>query len=152
MIAWATITDAIFIAQGGDPNRGHELLLGCWNSTNPTDHAQRCIVAHYLADTETEVENEVLWDELALVEHGFLTDEDLAPLGITSTDGLRPSLHLNLADGYHRQGRIELAREQLALGQSCVQALNADGYGQMIGKGLDNLALRIAATDTSSMS
>lgn len=146
MSDWTTITTAIGVTLGGEKDRGHRLLTDCWEATTPTDHAHRCILAHYLADTETELEQEIAWDEIALQEHGFLQDDELASLGIPSVNGLQPSLHLNLADGYHRMGKTVLAREHLAKGQATLGALKDDGYGKMIRAGLDNLAQRLATT------
>lgn len=147
MSDWTTITAAISMALGGERERGQELLMDCWHATVPADHAHRCILAHYLADTQSQLDKEVAWDRTALDEHGFLADDDLAPLGIASAQGLQPSLQLNLADGYHRQGRIALAREHLDQGLSHADALNNDGYGKMILAGLNNLAQRIDASD-----
>lgn len=147
MTDWATITAAVGVSQSGDKDRGRGLLLDCWNATGSADHAHRCVLAHYLADTETEVANEVAWDERALEEHGFLGDDDLAPLGIPSARSLRPSLHLNLADGYHRQGRTDLAQAHVERGQADTDALGDDGYGKMIRAGLSNLAQRLAAPE-----
>lgn len=148
MSDWTNITAAISVALNGEKDRGQELLLDCWNASGPGDHAHRCILAHYLADTNTELEEEVAWDQMALDEHGFLADDDLAALGIASAQGLQPSLQLNLADGYHRQGRIALAREHLDLGLAHAEALNNDGYGKMILAGLNHLAQRIDASES----
>ncbi|MHA7288007.1 hypothetical protein ACX80I_17190 [Arthrobacter sp. MDT3-44] len=146
MSDWTTITTAIGVALSGDKDRGHRLLLTCWAATTPAHHAHRCILAHYLADTEPELEQEIAWDEIALQEHGFLQDDELASLGIPSAKGLQPSLHLNLADGYHRIGRTVLAQEHLAKGRATLGALMDDGYGKMIRAGLDNLAQRLTTT------
>lgn len=144
MSNWTTITTAIGVALSGEQDRGHQLLSECWEATAPTDHAHRCVLAHYLADTETELGKEIAWDEIALEEHAFLQDDDLASLGIPSINGLQPSLHLNLADGYHRQGRTVLAREHLAKGQAATEVLHDDGYGKMIRSGLEHLAQRMS--------
>ena len=143
MSDWMAITAAIGVRLGGERDRGHRLLLDCWEATKPTDHAHRCILAHYLADTETELEQEIAWDEIALKEHGFLQDNDLASIGIPPVDGLLPSLHLNLGAGYHRIGEASLAQEHLAGGRATFGALKDDGYGRMISAGLDNLAQRL---------
>lgn len=141
---WTTITSAIEASLGGDKEHGHRLLSQCWEATVPSDHARRCLLAHYLADTETDLNSEVAWDETALFEHAFLPDGELAPLGIFSVQALLPSLQLNLADGYFRQGRIVLAQEHLLQGQDATSALEENGYGTMIRSGLANLARRIA--------
>ena len=57
---------------------------------------------------------------------------------------MAPSLHLNLADGYLRQGRVEEAARQLDAGLAAVDALGDDGYGAMVRGGLERLAERLA--------
>ncbi|PQZ92941.1 hypothetical protein CQ018_10760 [Arthrobacter sp. MYb227] len=144
---WTSVTEAIAVALGGEKERGGRLLLDCWNATKPSNHTHRCVLAHYLADTQNDLEQEIAWDEIALKEHAFLEDTDLAPLGIASARGLLPSLQLNLADGYHRQGKNDLARDHVGQGLNAAETLNKDGYGQMILAGLNNLAQRINAVE-----
>ena len=57
--------------------------------------------------------------------------------------GMAPSLHLNLADGYLRQGKTAAAREHAAAGAAMADFLPDDGYGQLVRDGLDRLAARI---------
>ncbi len=59
--------------------------------------------------------------------------------------GLAPSLHLNLGNGYLRQGRTPDARDQLNAGLAALGALPDDGYGAMVRRGLTGLEERIAA-------
>ena len=100
---------AIALALTGDKDRGRAALISYWDSTSGVEHAQRCVIAHYLADLQPSLEDEVAWDEVALSEHGHVSDEDLAPLRMQSAGGLAASLHLNLGDGYLRQGRVGAA-------------------------------------------
>ncbi|WP_223881025.1 hypothetical protein [Nesterenkonia ebinurensis] len=143
---WAVITEAIGVALSGEKGQGHKLLLESWRATASSNHAQRCVLAHYLADTEEELAKEVAWDEAALGEYRHLEEDSLASIGVTSARGFEPSLRLNLADGYHRLDKLEAAREQLAAGQACAAVLGNDGYGNMIRTGLSNLAQRMEAT------
>lgn len=145
MTSWETITAAITTALSGDKETGRELLTDCWNSATEPDHAQRCVIAHYLADLQSDLAAEVAWDERALVEHPFVADEDLAPVGIATARSLAPSLHLNLGDGYRRQSRHVEARIQLDLALARVDTLPDDGYGRLIRDGLDRLAVRLEA-------
>ncbi|MCC3275278.1 hypothetical protein LJ753_05275 [Arthrobacter sp. zg-Y20] len=145
MTSWAEITDAVGVALSGDRAEGKRRLLECWEGTVPGEHAHRCVLAHYLADTETDLAAEIAWDEAALAEHAGVKDEDLVPLGIPSARGFAPSLHLNLGDGYLRRGEPEPAHRHLVLGLSSAEVLDSDGYGSMIRAGLENLALRIEA-------
>ena len=111
MSDWDGVIEAIGRAQQG-LDGGHEALLEQWAATADDDHARRCVLAHYLADREPELADEVAWDELALREHALLADDALAVIGIPSARGMAPSLHLNLGDGYLRQGRVDEARVQ----------------------------------------
>ena len=148
MATWEKIIDAVSVALGGDKWEGRRRLLACWEETVPQDHAYRCVLAHYLADTETALDDEIAWDEAALAAHDGVRDEELVPLGIPSAKGFVPSLHLNLGDGYLRRGDLEAARRHLAQGLAGADSLSPDGYGAMIRAGLDNLGKRIAGYES----
>ena len=141
---WATILAAIGRSQTGDRNEGREALEACWAQTEPGDHAYRCVLAHYLADVQDALDDEVAWDRTALDEYPGLDRDALAAVGIPDAAGLAPSLHLNLGDGYRRQGRFAEAADQLQMGQAAVGLLPDDGYGRMIREGLDRLEERLA--------
>jgi hypothetical protein len=143
MTDWGDITKAIGLALGGDRHRGRDALTAAWAETTGGDHAQRCVLAHYLADLQSSLDDEVAWDEVALSEHAQVVDEDLEPVGITSAAALAPSLHLNLGDGYLRQGRVGDARKQLVAGMQARSRLPTDGYGGLIRSGLERLQKRI---------
>lgn len=129
---------------GGDRSRGKDLLEECWAVTQGEDHAQRCVVAHYLADLQDDLDEEIRWDETALRAYQHVGETDLAAIGIASASGLAPSLHLNLGDGYARRGDVWAARRELDAGLACIAALGDDGYGTMIRKGLAELAKRLS--------
>lgn len=147
---WATILTAIGRSQTGHRDEGREALDACWAETEPGDHAYRCVLAHYLADVQDSVDEEVTWDRAALDEYPRLDRDALVPVGIPDAAGLAPSLHLNLGDGYRRQGRFADAAEQLRQGQEAVGVLPDDGYGGMIREGLDRLAERLNGDPMSS--
>ena len=142
MSGWDEVIAAIGAAQQGHEG-GREALLAQWEATADDDHARRCVLAHYLADREPVLADEVVWDEVALREHALLPDDALAVIGIPSTRGMAPSLHLNLGDGYLRQGRVEEAQVQLAAGLEAADALGDDGYGHLVLGGLERLAERL---------
>ncbi len=143
MSGWDEVVAAVGQAQQGMPG-GREALLEQWSATSGDEHGQRCVLAHYLADGEPELADEVAWDEVALREHALLADDALAAIGIPSAGAMAPSLHLNLGDGYRRQGRVVEARVQLEAGLAAVDTLGDDGYGALVRGGLDRLAERLA--------
>ena len=142
MSGWDAVIAAVGQAQQGQDG-GYEGLLEQWAATGADDHAQRCVLAHYLADREPELDDEVAWDEVALHEHALLADGALVAIGVPSTRAMAPSLHINLGDGYLRQGRVEEARVQLEAGLEAADALGDDGYGALVNGGLDRLAQRL---------
>ncbi len=146
MADWADITAAVQLALTGDRVAGRLDLMRCWDSLGhpqPGQAAQRCVLAHYLADLETDVDDEVRWDERALAAYGDVGAHDLQAVGIPDAAGLAPSLHLNLGDGYRRLGRTPEARRELAAGLATAGSLDGDGYGAMIRSGLLRLADRL---------
>lgn len=150
MVTWEEITAAVGLTLSGAREEGGAALKRCWDQTAEGNHAERCVLAHYLADLEFDVSDEVVWDEQALANFAHVDDEDLAVLGIASARGLAPSLHLNLGDGYLHQGRLQEARAQLAAGLAHQDALADDGYGALIRNGLQDLSARITAASGSA--
>ena len=149
MTDWEAITRAVGLALGGEKELGRDALSDCWTGTGDTDHAQRCVIAHYLADLQSSLDEEVAWDEVALSEFAHVSDEDLAPVGILSAAAMAPSLHLNLGDGYLRQGQLDAARRELDAGMHARSDLGTDGCGDLIRSGLDRLQQRIDHAQTS---
>ena len=144
MTHWDDIKAAVGVALSGDKVTARRGLRRSWSDTAATDHAQRCVLAHYLADLEDDLDAEVAWDEQALNAYARVGDTELAPVGIPAATGLAPSLHLNLGDGYLRQGRPAQAREQLAAGLAALSSLPETEYGAMIRRGLAGLQDRLA--------
>jgi hypothetical protein len=140
---WSEVLEAVGTALGGDREEGSKRLQACWAATTEHDHAQRCVLAHYLADLEPAVADEVAWDERALGAFAGVGADELAPVGIPDAAAMEPSLRLNLADGYRRQGRVDEAAEQLRAGLATAHLLADDGYGAMVRSGLERLRARL---------
>lgn len=105
-----TFLERLAVAMHG----GVRSLQDLWDSLDEGDHAGRLVVAHYLADVQPDLADEVRWDELALSLADRVADEDLRALHPTLTiAGFVPSLQLNLADGYRRLGRFDDAAQAL---------------------------------------
>jgi hypothetical protein len=73
-----------------------------------------------------------------------LTNERATQAGVTMpVAGLYPSLHLNLAECYHKLGDLNRAREHLHRAQAGISAVGDDEYGQLIKVGLDRVAQQL---------
>jgi hypothetical protein len=145
MTQWREVIEAVTVALGGERVRGRVLLEEAWDGTSASHHAQRCVIAHYLADVQDDLADEVAWDERAMAAFAGVRDADLEPVGIEKAASMAPSLHLNLGDAYLRQGRVEEAGVQLALARRSLDTLGADGYGDLVRRGVNGLAERVAA-------
>lgn len=127
------ISDAAAILHQGDRERGRALLLQLWEkySTTGKPH-QICGLAHFLADTETDVTRELEWDLRALeAATGTRGAEDrgvLAPV----PENFLPSLHMSVGNGYRRLGDFERARQHVLFAANHVGVLADDAYGNSV--------------------
>lgn len=144
MLPWDEVLAAVGTALAGRSDEARLGLETLWSQTGPGDHAQRCVIAHYLADQQGEIADEIRWDQHALDAHGLVADGDLAPVGIPSAAAMLPSLQLNLGDDHCRAGDLASARVHLAAARESEHALPADGYGAMTRGGIDRLEQRLA--------
>jgi hypothetical protein len=144
-------------AGGRDRAEGRAMMVRMWDALAEDDHAGRLILAHYLADLQDDLDEEVGWDEIALANADKVTDDDLRTLHPSlSLRGFVPSLQLNLADGYRRQGRLELAARALDRSMSHNDALPTDlseqvAYRAGILAGQARVAALVAAGDSTPM-
>lgn len=149
MVEWHEVLAAVGDAQTSDRDVARARLTGLWEGTDLP--AQRCVIAHFLADVQDSLDSEVAWDEAAWVAFHGVSDADLEPIGVPSAAGFEPSLHLNLGDGYLRQGRRDDASRELALARAALASMGDDGYGAMVRRGLHGLEARLGALpDVSS--
>lgn len=138
------ILAAVAKLQAGCLSQGREELLQLWqDQTTEQGAQQRCVMAHFLADTEQEVSQELDWDLLALEA---ATGTRLASGEPVSSElaGFLPSLHLNVGDACRRSGDHERARTYAEAGLYWAQALPETGYSQMIVAGLTRLQQRLS--------
>jgi hypothetical protein len=140
-----------------DRASGRQALTDLWDALDPRDAAGRCILAHYLADAQDGLDDEIAWDEMSLAESAKVSDEDLRAIHPTlHVGGFMSSLHLNLADGYRRLGRFDEAGRQLEFSLACNGALTRDlpehiAYRDMIVTGQQRVAAAIAARDSTPL-
>ena len=135
---------------------GAEGLADLWDSLDDGDHAARLIVAHYLADVQGDLAEELRWDELALSLVDRVSDEDLRALHPTLTVlGFVPSSELNVADCYRRLGRFAEATGALERSVACNAQLpdaqpEQEAYRHMIVAAQRRTGELIAAKDSSA--
>jgi tetratricopeptide (TPR) repeat protein len=136
------INGAIARLQNGDVAGARESFTTLWEEIGPAgDPLHRCALAHYMADTQDEVSDELAWDLRALEAAAELTDERLRVLHPSlSLEGFYPSLHLNLAEDYRRLGEFLKAREHLAKAAALSEALPQDELGNMLRQGIARMA------------
>ena len=149
----ARISAAVMLI-GTDRDAARAQLAGIWGEIRAGDPLYRCILAHYLADLQDDVRDELVWDQRALAAADEVTDERARRFagtnGALDVRTLYPSLHLNLGDDYRRLGAGTQAREHLALAQAAQHVLPDDGYGRMIRGGIADLARRLEGVPTPS--
>jgi hypothetical protein len=92
------------------------------------DDFDACIAAHYLARVQPDAQATFEWNARA-IEHARLAEPDLVR-------GFMPSLHLNLGRSYEDIGDAARAAAEYRRAASCLDALDDDGYGALVRRGV----------------
>ncbi|EST21012.1 tetratricopeptide repeat protein [Streptomyces roseochromogenus] len=139
------IGQVVMLHHGGDREEARRRFLDLWTELGEAGNPlHRCTLAHYLADTHDDPEDELAWDLRALSAAEELTDGPEDPGGDPlSIRGFFPSLHLNLAADYVKLGRPEAARSHLRRARRAAGALADDGYGDGVRAAIGRLELRL---------
>ena len=141
------ITDAIALLHSGDRAGARGRFEGIWArvSDNPSAFHE-CVLAHYMADAQVEIAEELSWDLRSIAAAKRCTDEDARRYQHTlAMAAFMPSLHLNLAEDYRKLGNFECSKQHLALARESMQSLGDDGYGRMIRAGIESLGAKLQA-------
>ena len=149
----ADLAAAVELGRAGERDAARRRLIAMWDDLGADgDALHRCSVAHFLADLQDDVREELLWDERALSAAQDLTDgraqEHHAALFVR---GLQPSLQLSLADDHRRLGDPVRAREHFALAEAALDELPDDDYGRLIRSGVDLVREALAAGSTEPL-
>ncbi|HEY3814633.1 MAG TPA: hypothetical protein VGL66_15540 [Caulobacteraceae bacterium] len=144
------ITEAAATLQRGEREQGRTMLLALWDKLSAHgDPLQLCTIAHFLADTEANVADELEWDLRALEAATGSRDADGGNADGGDSGAVPPSflasLYLNVADASRRRGEVDAARRYARVASDKVDALPDDPYGRMIKGGLLRLEARLAA-------
>ena len=127
----AAITAAIGLGHAGDRVAARDELERLWGETDDALH--RCTIAHFVADLQDSVADELMWDERALAVAADLTDERAQQHDASfQVRAFLPSLHLNLADAHRRLGNVPEAHRHLAAADVDIDSLPDDDYGRLI--------------------
>ena len=118
---------AVEQGRAGDREGARIALEKLWEKAAEPLH--RCSIAHFAADLQDSVADELMWDERALAA---LTGEHLQ-----ENRAFLPSLHLNLADVHRRAGHPAEARHHLDAAGVHLDLLSDDEYGRMIRSGIE---------------
>jgi hypothetical protein len=127
----SALLDAIQLALTGQPELARERLSELWATIPLEDSFHRCVLAHYMADLQTDPNDELHWDQLALAAALAASPESFAEhLPDVTREAFLPSLHLNLASSYERTDALDLARQHAELALAATASLPATPLGQ----------------------
>ena len=99
------------------------------------DPYEECVVAHFMAHAQEDVESQLTWHRRALEAAGSAERERVT--------AFLPSLHANLAEAHLRRGEVELARAQLEEARRSAHRLGSDAYGETVRALLERLGHQI---------
>ena len=144
----ARIKNAFRLYCRAEAAEGRRLLEELWEELGSDKPYHRAVTAHYLADTQVELEDELKWDLLAMeaAQAVFDQPEGSSPY-LSVVQAFMPSLHLNLADGYRRMGDFDKARHHAEEGAAAAGVLGVDHYGQTVRGGLIRVQAQIDELD-----
>ncbi|MFE9774592.1 hypothetical protein ACFYOV_23540 [Streptomyces sp. NPDC005931] len=139
------IGQIVILHHAGDREEARRRLLDLWAEIG--EHGgplHRCTLAHYLADTQDDPEDELAWDLRALTAAEEVAGDRLTAYGGSpAVRALYPSLQLNLAADYDRLGRPDAARTHLRRARGAAHALADDPYGRGVRAAIRELEIRL---------
>lgn len=134
----------------GDRPQAREELRELWDELGASgDTYHRSVVAHYLADVQDNLQDELTWDLRALeTAESASTEAGEAAPALGPVRAFLPSLHLNLADVFRRMGQFDRARDHVERGGELSGTLGLDAYGQTVRSGLIRVQTQIDDLDS----
>jgi hypothetical protein len=148
------VTAVVQRGQTGDRATARQELAALWAEVEQRggDAFHRCVIAHFLADLQDDLTDELAWDERALAAVAGVTDERAQEYHPSlQVRGFLPSLYLSLADDHRRLGDAERAHGFLRLAEGTIDALGDDAYGALVRSGLENVARALAEGSTERL-
>jgi hypothetical protein len=141
------IMAAIAKLHSGDRAGGRSGLEAVWSHIAKVPQPfHECVLSHYMADAQDDLEDELAWDRRALDAALRCTDADAQRHRQTlSIAAFMPSLHLNLGEDYFKLGDFARSKDHLVTARSLTSALADDAYGKLIHRGIERLARKLEA-------
>jgi hypothetical protein len=134
------IGQVVMLLHGGDREEARNRFAALWEQIGEEgEPLHRCMVAHHMADTQDDPEDELDWDVRALRAASGMSGE--------AARGFHPSLHLNLAASYWRVGEERMALSHLGRARESCWALGEDAYGDRIRAAVGRMELRLTGSD-----
>lgn len=121
----------------GENRKASEKFERAWNLSQ--NDFEKFTAAHYVARHQISVAEKLKWDKTAL-DFALKIDDK-------TVRGTLPSLYLNIGKCYEDLNDFDSARTHYVSGKSYFDCLPADGYGNMIRKGIENGLERINQTE-----
>ncbi|MEU2386507.1 hypothetical protein ABZ606_17955 [Streptomyces sp. NPDC012461] len=143
------IGQVVMLHHAGDREEARHRLLGLWREIGEHgDPLHRCTLAHYLADTQDDPEDELAWDLRALTAAEEARGDRPDGFGdAREVRALYPALHLSLATDYAGLGRPDAARAHLSRARGAARALAHDTYGEGVRAAIRRLEIRLEESD-----
>ncbi len=138
------VLEAVQLGLSGQAEAARVCFDQLWISTSPVDLFHRCVIAHYMADLQTDPDKELWWDTQALQAAQAAAPEsfdDRIP-GVTHRAFL-PSLHLNLAASHERLGHLDEARQQAQLASRTLDALQPSPLSEMTRAAIERICNKL---------
>jgi hypothetical protein len=140
----SALLDAIQLALTGQSELACERLGELWATIPLEDSFHRCVLAHYMADLQTDPNDELHWDQLALAAALAASAESFGEhLPDVTREAFLPSLHLNLASSYERTDAMDLARHHAKLALAATASLPVTPLGQATQAAIVRIAARL---------
>ncbi|MDB1089400.1 hypothetical protein PJ985_17700 [Streptomyces sp. ACA25] len=140
------IGQAVMLHRAGDREEARNRLAQLWEEAGKSgDGFHRCTIAHYLADTQDDPDDELRWDLRALAEADALTGERVPSGGYRpAVRAFYPALYLSIAADRLKLGDAEAARRELGRARRAVEALGRDACGAGVRAAIERLDARLA--------
>lgn len=147
----ARVTAAVQRGRAGEREGARQELETMWAGVAQDDF-HRCVIAHFLADLQDDVRDELRWDERALAAVDGVTDERAREFDPRlQVRGFLPSLYVSLADDHRRLGDPDRAHEFLGRARATSDALGRDAYGDLVRGILDQVDRALAEGSTEPL-